>query len=100
MKSTIPNKVAKRREKGLLPEAVINEITKDEMEEWREMPEYISGKQIFHEVVIQFETEEDFQDFREKMGAKWTLTRKTRRLFWPLDKLRTYVTFKSKKVWK
>jgi hypothetical protein len=46
--------------------------------EWVGMPEFVQEKkQVFKEVVVRFETEEDFIDFQKLINQKMTLKTKS-----------------------
>ena len=54
----------------------------DEYPEWVGMPEFVQEKkEIFKELIIRFETEDDYLDFQKRIEQK--LTNKTKSIWHP-----------------
>lgn len=67
----------------------------DWTDHWDGMPEFVQEKQEpFAKIIVRFETEEDLQDFSDRIGQ--TLTPKTKSIWHPYKPHR----LPSKKVWR
>lgn len=51
-------------------------------EEWKDMPEFVQEKQRpFHQLIVRFESQEDYDEFQKLIQQK--LTKKTKSIWFP-----------------
>lgn len=80
----------------LLSKEVMEKLTLDSYEEWREMPEFIQRRFCpYHEIIVRFVKEEDMKAFAELVGRN--IQKCTKSIFYPKLEQMNFETFNSTK---